>query len=390
MKAKKIVTLLIIAVFAVVAFAGCSGGKESEYTEPDEIIIGANYELSGAVAQYGAMTMEGIQLAVDEINAAGGINGKQVRLVVIDNKSDNNESKTVATRLATQEKVLAILGPATSGAVKATTTVSEQYGVPVITCSGTTDDVTVVNGKVNQYIFRTCFNDSFQGNVMANFVTNDLKYKKAVILSDNSNDYSMGLAASFKNVFTENGGTVTAEENFTAGDKDFSAILTKIKGKDFDMIYLPAYYEEAGLIIKQARSMGINAPIFGGDGFDDTRLNEIAGNSNLNNVFFSGHYSSQDTTPIVVDFVKMYKEKTGKAPNSFNALGYDLAKFVLKAVEGAEKYTPEDVAKAIMQVKDFEGVTGTFTLDENHNPVKSAVVLELKDGVQTFKARVNP
>ncbi len=388
MKAKKLITLLLVAAFVLVAFAGC--GSSSSYTEPEKIVIGCNYELSGAVAQYGQMTMEGIQLAVDEINDAGGINGKQVELVKVDNKSDNNESKTVATRLSTQDKVLAILGPATSGATKATITVSDQYKVPVITCSGTADDVTVSNGKVNAYVFRTCFNDSFQGNVMANFVYNDLKLKKAVILSDNSNDYSMGLAATFKTVFTKAGGTITAEENFTAGDKDFSAILTKIKSMDYDVIYLPAYYEEAGLIIKQARAMGINVPICGGDGFDDSKLNEIAGDKNLNNVFFSGHYSSQDTTQVVVDFNKMYKKETGDTPNAFNALGYDLAKFVLEGVKTADKYTGEDVAKALMEIKDFQGVTGTFTLDSNHNPVKSAVVIEFKNGVQKFKARVNP
>ncbi|NMC56988.1 MAG: ABC transporter substrate-binding protein, partial [Eubacteriaceae bacterium] len=309
MKAKKLITLLLVAAFVLVAFAGC--GSSSSYKEPEKIVIGCNYELSGAVAQYGQMTMEGIQLAVDEINAAGGINGKKVELVKVDNKSDNNESKTVATRLATQDKVLAILGPATSGATKATVTVSDQYKVPVITCSGTSDDVTVSNGKVNAYVFRTCYNDSFQGNVMANFVYNDLKLKKAIILSDNSNDYSMGLASTFKTTYTKNGGAITSEENFTAGDKDFSAILTKIKGKDFDVIFLPAYYEEAGLIIKQARAMGINVPICGADGYDDSRLNDIAGNKNLNNVFFSNHYSSQDKSQIVVDFAKMYKEKTG-------------------------------------------------------------------------------
>ncbi len=390
MKAKKILTLLVMTVLVFATFAGCGSGSSSDYVEPDTIKIGANYELSGAVAQYGQMTMEGIQLAIDEINEAGGINGKQVELVSIDNKSDNNEAKTVATRLATQENVLAILGPATSGAVKATTSVSEQYGVPVVTCSGTADDVTVVDGVVNQYIFRTCFNDSFQGNVMATYVYRDLGLKNTIILSDNSNDYSMGLASTFKSVYETAGGTIVEEENFTAGDKDFSAILTKIKDKEFDAIYLPAYYEEAGLIIKQARAMGIDVPIFGADGYDDSKLNEIAGDDNLNNVFFTGHYSSQDTTPIVVDFVEMYEEKTGEVPNAFNALGYDLAKCVLNACASAEKLTPEDVTTAIAATTDFEGVTGTFSLDENHNPVKSAVIIELVDGVQTFKARVNP
>lgn len=389
MKLKKLFAVLVVIALILTAFSGC-GGSSSQAPEPQTIKIGANFELSGPVGQYGLMTMEGIKLAIDEINAAGGVKGKKVELVAVDNKSDNNEAKTVATRLATQDKVLAILGPATSGAVKATTTVSSQYKVPVITCSGTADDVTVVNGKVNEYIFRTCFNDSFQGTVMGSFATKDLGLKNFVILSDNSNDYSMGLAATFKEVLKAQSATVVAEENFTAGDKDFSPILTKIKGKQFDAIYLPAYYEEAGLIIKQARAMGINVPILGADGYDDSKLNAIAGDANLNNVFFSGHYSSEDTTPVVVDFVKMYKEKKGATPNAFNALGYDLAKCVLAACDKSSKLTAMDITKAIAATADFKGVTGTFTLDKNHNPVKSAVVIELKNGVQTFKARVNP
>ncbi|MGI6349372.1 MAG: ABC transporter substrate-binding protein [Eubacteriales bacterium] len=389
MKVRKVLAVLAVVALVATAFVGCGGGGAKK-PEPDVIKIGANYELSGAVGQYGLMSLEGIKLAVEEVNAAGGIKGKQVELVIVDNKSDNNESKTVATRLATQDEVLVILGPATSGAVKATTTVSDQYKVPVITSSGTADDVTVVNGKVNKYIFRTCFNDSFQGTVMGNFATKDLGLKNFVILSDNSNDYSMGLAATFKEVLAKEGATVVAEENFTAGDKDFSPILTKIKDKKFDAIYLPAYYEEAGLIIKQARTMGINVPILGADGYDDTKLNAIAGDENLNNVFFSGHYSSDDTTPIVVDFVKMYQEKKGAVPNAFNALGYDMARAVLAACEASDSLTSEDIAKAFAATTNFEGVTGTFTLDANHNPVKSAVVIELKNGVQTFKARVNP
>ncbi len=231
MKVRKVLAVLAVVALVATAFVGCGGGGAKK-PEPDVIKIGANYELSGAVGQYGLMSLEGIKLAVEEVNAAGGIKGKQVELVIVDNKSDNNESKTVATRLATQDEVLVILGPATSGAVKATTTVSDQYKVPVITSSGTADDVTVVNGKVNKYIFRTCFNDSFQGTVMGNFATKDLGLKNFVILSDNSNDYSMGLAATFKEVLAKEGATVVAEENFTAGDKDFSPILTKIKDKN--------------------------------------------------------------------------------------------------------------------------------------------------------------
>ncbi|MDF2566733.1 MAG: ethanolamine utilization protein EutJ [Oscillospiraceae bacterium] len=384
MKKAKIVALCMAAAMPVSMFAGCKNST----TNANEIKIGLNYELSGDVAQYGISCVEGIELAVGEINAAGGIDGKQIKLVKIDNKSDNNEAMNVATKLATQEGVCAIMGPATSGAVKATNAVATKYKVPVISCSATADDVTIKDNKLNDYTFRICYNDSFQGKVMGDFSSSDLKAKKAIILADNANDYSKGLATAFKSSFTSAGGTIVSEENFTSTDKDFNAVLTKIKDKDFDIIYLPGYYEQVGLIVKQARSMGITKPILGADGYDSPDLAKIAGKENLTNVFFTNHYSSKDTSSEVTTFIDAFKKKYSKDPNAFHALGYDMAKYVVAAIKTAGGTDTAKIQQALANTKDFDAVTGKFTIDAQHNPVKSTVVIECKNGEQTFRTKI--
>ena len=196
---------------------------------------------------------------------------------------------------------------------------------------------------------------------------------------DSSSDYSKGLTSNFKETFTAAGGTIVAEEAFVAGDTDFNAIITKIKGLDFDVIYLPGYYNEAGLIIKQARTQGITAPILGADGFAAPELVDLAGASALTNVYFTNHYSNLDTDPMVQDFIKAFKAKYNKEPDGFHALGYDLAKFVCDGIARAESLTGEAVKDALAATKDFKGVTGTFSIDENHNPVKNIVVIDYEN-----------
>jgi branched-chain amino acid transport system substrate-binding protein len=276
MKMKRSIALLMCLAMVVGLLAGCSSGQKTETkTETKteaakEVKIGINYELTGGVATYGNSSVDGIMMAFDEINAAGGINGMKIVPVKVDNKSDAAEATSVATRLMTQEKVVACLGPATSGSFKATIPVAMGSKIPVISASATADKGVTVDdkGKVNDYVFRLCFSDSFQGVTMANFALNNLKAKTAVIIKDNSSDYAKGLAENFKKTFEAAGGKVVAEEGYVAKDKDFNAVLTKIKGQSFDVIFLPGYYEEAGLIIKQARDLGITAPVLGADGFD--------------------------------------------------------------------------------------------------------------------------
>lgn len=381
---KKIVSIMLIAVMAVTLLAGCGGPAANA----NEIKIGINYELSGGVATYGQSSVEGIEMAIEEINAAGGINGKKIVPVKYDTKSEPAEATTLATKLMTQDKVVAAMGPATSGSFKATIPVAIKNKVPVASGSATADDVTVDANGVKEYAFRICFSDSFQGEIMATYALDNLLKTKAVIIMDSSSDYAKGLAASFKNIFTAGGGTIVAEEAYLDGDTDFNAVITSIKSKDFDVIFIPGYYEEVGLIIKQARAQGIDAPVLGADGFDSPELINLAGADALYDVYFSNHYSSLDKDPLVIKFIEDFKAKYGKEPDAFNALGYDLAKFVADGISRAQKLEGESIKNALEATENFVGVTGSFSVDENHNPVKSIVVIGLKDGVQATSEKV--
>jgi branched-chain amino acid transport system substrate-binding protein len=373
---KRSISVILMVLLVAALLAGCAGGNANE------IKIGINYELSGDVATYGVSSVEGIELALEQINAAGGINGKKIKPIKYDCKSDPAEATTLATKLMTQDKVLAVLGPATSGPFLAEIPVANENKVPVMSGSTTADKVTVDEKGVKEYAFRICFIDSFQGTSMARYALEKLGAKKAVIIMDSSSDYGKGLAANFVKTFEDGGGTIVAQEAYVTNDTDFNAILTKIKGQDFDVIFIPGYYNEAGLIIKQARAQGIDATILGADGFDSPVLLELAGAEALNNVYFSNHYSSLDKDPKVVKFISDFKAKYNKEPDAFNALGYDLVFFAVDAISRAEKLTGESVKDALEATTNFEGVTGTFSVDENHNPVKSVVVIGLKDGVQ--------
>lgn len=381
---KKFLSITVLAAIVMTFFVGC--GQTA--ANANEIKIGINYELSGGVATYGQSSVEGIEMAIDEINAAGGINGKKLVAVKYDNKSEPAEATTLASKLMTQDKVVAVLGPATSGSFKAEIPVALKNKVPVASGSATADDVTVDAAGVKDYAFRICFNDSYQGTAMANFALTNLSKKKAVIIMDSSSDYGKGLAENFKKTFEAAGGTIVATESYVAKDTDFNAILTSIKGKDFDVVFIPGYYEEVGLIIKQARALGINVPVLGADGFDSPDLIKLAGASALNDVYYSNHYSSLDKDPLVVKFIADFKAKYNKEPNAFNALGYDLAKFVADGIKRADKVSGESIKNALAGTTNFQGVTGSFSVDKNHNPVKAIVVIGLKDGVQSTSVKV--
>lgn len=375
----------MICILITTMFAACSSSNT------DEIKIGINYELSGENATYGQGSVEGIELAIEEINAAGGINGKKIIPVKYDNQSTPSEATILANKLVSQDKVLAILGPATTGCFTSEIPVANKNKVPIATGSATGDNVTfAADGSVHEYVFRICFFDSFQGQVMANFAAENLSAKNAAIIMDSSSDYGKGLAENFVKTFTESGGNIVAQEAYVAGDTDFNAILTKIKALNSDVIYIPGYYNEAGLIIKQARNLELNQPILGADGFDSPTLVDLAGASALNDVYFTNHYSSLDEDPMVLEFIKTFEAKYGKKPDAFNALGYDLARFVADAIGRAEKLTGEAVKDALEATENFAGVTGTLSVDENHNPVKSIVVIGLKDGKQYSSVKIDP
>ncbi len=385
---KKVLAVAISTLLMAGALVGCGGGAKQEAA--NEIKIGGNFELTGGVANYGKQAVNGIQLAIKQANASGGVLGKQIKLVLADNKSEAAEATNAITKLITQDKVVAIFGPATSSNTIATLQVSQDNKIPVITPTGTSEKITVDNGKTRPYAFRSCFIDPLQGTIMANFASNTLKVKTAAIYIDSSSDYSKGLAQSFTEVFTKNGGKILGQEAFLQKDQDFKSTLTKIKAMNPDVVFLPAYYEEVGKIVKQAREMGMTMPFLGTDGWDDAKVVEIAGAAPLNNTFFSSHYSSQDTDPNVVKFIEAYKKEYNQEPSVFSALGYDAGLLLIDALKRANSTDPEKIREALEQTKNLQLSTGMMTIDANHNPIKSAVVLEMKDGKQLFKEKITP
>ncbi|RUL54703.1 MULTISPECIES: ABC transporter substrate-binding protein [Lysinibacillus] len=397
---KRFASVFLTSSLIVGALAGCgskeegtstdSGGSTSDDTS-EVIKIGANLELSGAVASYGSSIGKGAELAVEEINAAGGIDGKKIELVKVDNKSENSEATNAAIKLATQDKVAAMIAPATSGNVIATAQIANQYKIPTVTASGTAPNVTEnEDGSINDFVFRTCFIDPFQGVVAANFATEELKAKNVAIYADNSSDYAKGLAAAFKEQIEANGGTVVKEEAYVADDVDFKSTLTNIKSANPDFVFIPGYYEEVGLIVKQARELGIDVPLMGADGWDSPTLVELAGKDALNNTFITNHYSSQDPDETIQSFVDAFEAKFSEAPNAFHALGYDTVYYIVDAIKRAGSADGEAIQKALAETTDLSLITGTFSVDEKHNPVKSATVLEYVDGNQQFNSKVNP
>jgi len=372
---KKILIVMLAVVCLGLLVTGCT---PSQQASTDTIKLGVNMELSA---------LDGIELAVEEINAAGGVEGKTVELIKYDNKSAADEATTLATKLMTQDGAVAILGPATTGAFKAEIPVANDNKIPVISGSATADDVTVDASGVKEYAFRICYSDSYQGTAMAKFAQDDLSVENAVVLMDTSNDYSKGLAKSFGDTFKAEGGTIVAQESFVTGETDFNAVITKIKDKDFDAIFVAGYYQEAGLIIKQARAQGIDVPILGADGFDSPTLVELSGTEAASDIYFSNHYSSLDEDPVVQDFIEAFKDKYGKAPDAFNALGYDLAKFTCDAIGRADDVSGEAIKNALASTTDYKGVTGTFSIDENHNAKKALVVIEMQNGEQANSTR---
>lgn len=384
---KKSLKTLVAVVLSTMTLAACSSGTAASST----VKLGLNYELSGDVSTYGAGLVQGIEMAVAEINAAGGVLGKQIELVKADNKSQTDEAANVSARLATRDKVVAILGPATSGNVKAALPAAQENKVPLISASATAYDVTLdSNGKVREYVFKTCFSDSFQGVTMANFAFNELKFTKAAILRDNTSDYSKGLTKSFTETFTKLGGFIVGEQAYQAKDSDFKTLLTSIKAANPEVLFVPGYYEEVGLIIKQARELGLNVPVLGADGFDSPKLLEIAGAQALENVYYSNHYTSSDTTPEVVKFKEAFNKKNGKDPDAFNALGYDMAYMVADAIKRAGAADPVKLKDALAATKDFKGITGNLTMDAFHNPIKAVTILKVENGVPTYFLKQQP
>lgn len=389
---KKWMALTSMAVGALMlgsVISGC-GNAPAASTNDKEIKVGGNFELTGGVATFGNSAANGAKLAFKEINAAGGVLGKQIVFIAADNKSEPSESTNAITKLITKDKVVAVLGAVASTNTLAAVQVAQDNKVPLITPTSTNPKVTVDNGQLRDWVFRSCFIDPFQGTVMANFAAKTLGVKTAAIYTDNSSDYSKGLTEVFEKTFVANGGKIVAKEAFLQKDQDFKSTLTKMKAANPDVIFIPAYYEEVGKIVKQARELGINIPLLGTDGWDSPKLGEIAGAAVLNNAYFSNHYSPEDKDPRVVKFVEAYKKEYGQVPDALAALGYDAGILLVDAIKRAGSAEPAKIKDALAQTKDLQLVTGLITLDASHNPVKSAAIIELKDGKQIFKEKINP
>lgn len=375
---------------AVSMLAGCSNGSNgsdegSSQKTGDTVKIGLNFELSGAVSDYGQAERDGALLAVKQFNDRED-KPFTVEAVEADTKSDVAEATTQADKLISQDKVAAIVGPATSSSSIATFAVATQNTTPVVTPSTTQVDAMLDNGTPYEYAWRVCFEDSYQGAAMALYSYDTLKAKKAVIFNEVS-DYGQGLAKAYEEEFTKLGGKVVDQIQYNSGDTDFSSYITRIKSKDFDVIYIAGYYNEAGLIIKQAKDDGIDCPIVGADGFDATTLVDKTGKEYANDIFFTTAYSTVDANDAVKSFIEAYKKEYGKDANMFAALAYDATNMVLDQLE-ATGATGEELNEAIKKA-DFTGITGSFTFDEKtHTPIKSVLVVELKDGEQSGSTEV--
>lgn len=387
-RVSKVLTALVLGTVLAGLAAGCGGGEK----KADTIKVGANLEMTGGSASYGISSKNAIELAFKEINEKGGINGKQLELVVADNKSEAAEATNAMQKLVSQDNVVAVIGPNLSSSVIAASAINNSAKVLDIAPMATNPYVTVdqASGKTKDFNYRTCFIDPFQGTVMAKFATAELGVGNAAILIDNSSDYAKGLAQFFKEKFVKEGGAVTAEESYLQKDTDFKATLTKIKATNPDFLYVPGYYQEVGLIVKQARELGMNMPIAGGDGWDSAKMPEIAGAAALNNTYFSSLYSPEDSSDINKNFVAAYEKAYGQKPDVFAALSYDSALLVAEAIKNAGSTEPAKISEAMAKINGFSGVSGSVTFDDKHNPVKSAVILEYKDGAQSLKTKINP
>ena len=351
-----------------------------------DIAVGEYASLTGGNATFGTSSHAGTALAIDEVNARGGVlNGVKLRLLTEDDQSKAGEPANIVKKFISNDKVAAVLGEVASSKSLEAAPICQTAGIPMISPASTNPKVT----QIGDHIFRVCFLDEFQGKCIARFAATTLKAKKAGVLIDVKQDYSTGLAGFIKDNFTQAGGSIVAEKSYSSGDKDFKAQLTSIKAANPDVIFVPGYYTEVSEIARQARQLGIKVPLMGGDGWDSDRLVANGGTA-LEGDYFTDHFTSEDTSPMVQDFVKKYQAKYGKAPDAMAALGYDSALILADAIKRAGTPDADKLRAAIADTKDFQGVTGKITIDPNRNASKSAVMIEIKDKKFVSVAHIEP
>ncbi len=368
-----------------------TGTKAAPEAAPgDAILIGHYGSLTGSKATFGKSTDNGIKLAVEEINAAGGVSiaggpKKKIKLISQDTEGKADQAGNVVTRLITQDKVVAVLGEVASGITLAAAPVAQQFGVPMITPSSTNPEVT----QKGDMIFRVCFIDPFQGLACAKFVHNDLKFTKVALLVDQASPYSVGLKQEFVKGFTGMGGKIVSEQTYNEGDSDFNAQLARIRESAPEAIFIPGYYTEVSNIAIQARKLGMNLPLVGGDGWDSEDLAKNAGKA-IEGCFYSNHYAPDQPTKEITEFVTKYKKNFGGTPDGLAALGYDAANILFDSMTRAKSLKGKDLRDAIAATRDYKAVTGNISIDKDRNAVKAAVIVEMKNGVPVYKATVNP
>ncbi len=390
MNLKKGLVGLLAATSLLAAACGNSGRPGGgAANEDEEVKLGTVFATTGAVSAYGTPQENAINMAIDEINAEGGVlDDQEIELVNYDYTSVDTEAAQLATRLATQDNVDAILGADTSGSAKSALQSGTQHEVPTLSPSASADNYTIASdGGVEEWGWRVAFPDSYQGGALAQFAEQELDTEKVAILMDNSSDYSVGLVEIFEEIFS---GEIVGKENFTAGQTDFSATLTSLNELDFDVLLVTGYYEEGGPIVRQAREMGLDQPILAPDGFGNQALVELAGEENLNDVYYTTQFTTLNENPLVDEFVESYTEAYGSEPDMFAAMAYDAAYVMRDAIERAGSDNREAINEALAETEKFEGVTGTFSYDEMHNPSKTVTILELQNGEPVNTYEVDP
>jgi branched-chain amino acid transport system substrate-binding protein len=380
----------IISAALSFALLGCPPKSESgagnASTGGGDILVGEYGSLSGPQATFGQSTHNGIMMALDEINGAGGVSGRKIKVLTEDDQSKQEEAANAVTKLISQNGVLAVLGEVASSASMAAAPICQSNKVPMITPSSTNDDVT----KKGDYIFRVCFIDSYQGENMAKYVAQQLHVKRAAILTDVKSDYSTGLTKVLETTFTSLGGQIVGKQSYANGDSDFRSQLTAVKGANPQVIFIPGYYTDIGQIAIQARDLGMTMPLVGGDGWESPKLIEIGGKA-LEGCYYSNHYFYADPSPVVRNFVQKYKDRYGATPDALAALGYDAMKVLGDAMKRAKKLDGPSLRDAIAATKNFPGVTGAITIGPERNAMgKKLVIEEIRNGQLTLKATVQP
>lgn len=376
---------LTAALCAAVVVVGCGPKGQSWTGGARPIKLGHFASMTGGTANFGQSADKGVRLAMEEQNAKGGVLGRPIEVVTEDDRSQSTEARTAALKLIQQDQVVALIGEVASSNSIAAAPEAQKAQIPMVSPASTNPEVT----EKGDYIFRVCFIDPFQGAAMARFAYENLGKRSAAILTDVKAAYSVGLARYFKETFTQLGGQVLTEEAYSAGDIEFKAQLTKIKSASPEILFVPGYYNEVGLIARQARELGVNAIMLGGDGWDSPKTIEVGGQA-IEGSYWSNHYSADDPNPVVQEFVTKFKAKYGETPDGMAVLGYDAARIVMDAITRAGVTDGPKVRDALAVTKDFPGVSGSITIDENRNARKALVVLKIENGGLHFAERVNP